>query len=65
MTKGAAYFRSCLCSPGATNAQTFQRSMGMAMKSPVIIATFMYVQKGSVGVVNIELRVHLLHAAAG
>ena len=41
ITKGAAYLRSRLCSPGETKAQTFQRITGMAMKSPVIIATFM------------------------
>ena len=52
ITNGAAYLRSCLWSPGATNAQTFQSTTGMAMKSPAIIATFMYVQKASVGVVN-------------
>ena len=42
MTKGAAYFLSCLCSPGATNAQTFHRMMGMAMKIPVIIAAIAF-----------------------
>ena len=52
ITNGAAYLRSCLWSPGATKAQTFQSTIGMAMKRPMIIATFMYVQKASVGVVN-------------
>ena len=41
ITKGAAYLRSCLCRPGATKAHTFQRMIGIAMKRPMIMATFM------------------------
>jgi hypothetical protein len=48
ITKGAAYLRSCLCSPGATKAQIWYRMPGAAMKRPTITATFIWTQKPSV-----------------
>ena len=38
---GAAYFPSCLWSPGATKAHTFHSTAGMATNRPAIMATFM------------------------
>ena len=52
MMKGAAYFFSCACRPGETNFQTWWRMAGMEMKMARTMATFIQVQKASVGEVN-------------
>src|SRR3984893_13815809 len=52
MMKGAAYFFSCAWSPGETNFQTWKRMPGMEMKMPSTMATFIQVQKASVGEVK-------------
>ena len=52
MMKGAAYFFSCSWSPGDTNFHTWKRMPGMEMKMPSTMATFIHVQKASVGEVK-------------
>src|SRR5580765_5466772 len=52
MMKGAAYFFSCSWSPGDTNFHTWKRMPGMEMKMPRTMATFIHVQKASVGEVK-------------
>ena len=52
MTNGAAYFFSCSCSPGATNAHTCHRIPGAERKSPTMMATFICTQNASAGAVK-------------
>ena len=52
ITNGAAYFFSCVCSPGAMNIQICQRIAGAAMKTPTISPTFICTQKASAGAVK-------------